>query len=195
MDLKQNIDGGVSPDSLPQINNLSDAPVASDAPFTQTVAGAGQPPLAVPKQIVGQLAGYGARFFASLIDGILLGIAQFIVGLAFTLGPMALLRGQNLGLLMFLPLVQFLLQIMMTVYYYGIYQHNAGQTVGKKAMGIKVVDMVTGQTPSVGKFLLRDMIGKILSSLILMIGYLMPLWDPKKQALHDKIAGTVVIKV
>lgn len=195
MDLEQNIDGGVSPDSLPPINNSPNAAVVPGLPLTQTQAGAGQSQTASPKQIVGQLAGYGARFLATIIDGILLGIVQFIVGLAFTFGPMTFLRGQSLALLMVLPLIQFLLQIMISIYYYGIYQHNTGQTIGKKAMGIKVVDMVTGQTPSVGKFLLRDMVGKILSSLILMIGYLMPLWDEKKQALHDKIAGTVVIRV
>jgi uncharacterized RDD family membrane protein YckC len=44
-------------------------------------------------------------------------------------------------------------------------------------------------------FFLREIIGKIVSSIILFIGYLMILWDGKKQGLHDKIAGTVVIKV
>jgi uncharacterized RDD family membrane protein YckC len=37
-------------------------------------------------------------------------------------------------------------------------------------------------------------VGKIISSLV-VIGYLWALWDEKKQAIHDKIAGTVVIKV
>ncbi len=188
MDLKQNIDGGISPDSLPPIIN---APGTAGASTNQAVVEAGS----TPHVINGQLAGFFTRLLASIIDSILLGIVQFVVGLVFTFGPMAFLRGQNVALLMFLPLVQFLLQIMMTVYYYGIYQHNTGQTIGKKAMGIKVVDAVTGQTPSVGKFLLRDILGKIISAFTFLIGYLMVLWDPKKQALHDKVAGTVVIKV
>src|SRR3990167_10295891 len=183
MDPTQNIDGGISPDSLPPINNAPGTPGAST---NKAVAEAGQQ----PKVISGQLAGFFTRLVASLVDGILLGIVQFVVGLIFTFGPMTLLRGQNLGFLMFLPVFQFISQLVITMYYYGVYQHNTGQTVGKKVMGIKVVDAVTGQTPSVGKFLLRDIIGKIISAFTFTIGYLMVIWDSKKQALHDKIAGT-----
>ena len=188
MDPTQNIDGGISPDSLPPINNMPDVPVPHGTTPAQIVAGQ------APVVVSGQLAGIDARFLASLIDGILLVTVQFVLGLAFTFGPMAFLKGQNLGFLLILPLIQILLQIMIYIYYYGVYQHNTGQTFGKKVMGIKVVDVVTGQTPSVGKFLLRDIVGKIISSLV-VIGYLWALWDEKKQAIHDKIAGTVVIRV
>lgn len=188
MDLEQNIDGGISPDSLPPINNSAGTPGVAP---TQAVAGAGQQ----PKVISGQLAGFFTRLVASLIDGFLLFIIQFVVGMVFMFGPVALLKGQNLGFLIFLPVLQFISQLVITMYYYGVYQHNTGQTVGKKVMGIKVVDAVTGQTPTVGKFLLRDILGKIISAFTFTIGYLMVIWDSKKQALHDKVAGTVVIKV
>jgi uncharacterized RDD family membrane protein YckC len=36
--------------------------------------------------------------------------------------------------------------------------------------------------------------GKYVSAIILLIGYLMMLWDDKKQTLHDKMAGTLVVK-
>ena len=36
--------------------------------------------------------------------------------------------------------------------------------------------------------------GKILSTVILFIGYLMMIWDEKKQTLHDKMANTLVVK-
>ncbi len=187
MDPRQNIDGGVSPDSLSPIIN---APGTPGAATNKAVAEAGQQ----PKVISGQLAGFFTRLVASLIDGFLLFIIQFVVGMVFMFGPAALLKGQNLGLLIFLPIIWYIPQLVILLYYYGVYQHNTGQTVGKKVMGIKVVDVVTGQTPTVGKFLLRDILGKIISSLV-VIGYLWAIWDEKKQAIHDKVAGTVVIKV
>lgn len=44
-------------------------------------------------------------------------------------------------------------------------------------------------------FFLREIIGKFLSAIILGIGYLMVIWNPKKQALHDKIAKTYVVYI
>ena len=35
----------------------------------------------------------------------------------------------------------------------------------------------------------------VISALILMIGYIMAAFDARKQSLHDKIAGTFVVKV
>jgi len=67
----------------------------------------------------------------------------------------------------------------------------AQATLGKRAMGIKVTDM-NGLRISFGRATGRHF-GKIISFVILLIGYLMVLWDDKKQALHDKMAGTFVV--
>lgn len=78
--------------------------------------------------------------------------------------------------------------------YYVIYQHKSGQTFGKQFMGIKVIT-IDGQTPTIRTFFLREYVGKLLSTITLGIGYFMVVFDTKKQALHDKLAGTFVIKV
>ena len=65
-------------------------------------------------------------------------------------------------------------------------------SLGKMAMSIKVTDM-DGQRVSFGKAFLRN-IGKIVSQMILYIGYLMAAFTEKKQALHDIMAGTLVVK-
>ena len=65
-------------------------------------------------------------------------------------------------------------------------------TLGKRAMGIKVTD-VNGNRISFGQATGRHF-GKWISSIILLIGYLMMLWDERKQTLHDKMAGTLVVK-
>jgi uncharacterized RDD family membrane protein YckC len=61
-------------------------------------------------------------------------------------------------------------------------------------MKIKVIKMDTGEVPGFVAAFLREIVGKILSS-ILFLGYITAIRDPKKQTWHDKIAGTVVVKI
>ncbi|MBN1351073.1 peptidylprolyl isomerase [candidate division KSB1 bacterium] len=44
-------------------------------------------------------------------------------------------------------------------------------------------------------FIIRELIGKIISAVPLFLGFLWALWDERRQAWHDKIAGTVVIQI
>ena len=68
-----------------------------------------------------------------------------------------------------------------------------GQTPGKMVMRIKIVKTDGSPIGIVGAIL--RWVGYFVSTIILLIGYIMIAWDSKKQGLHDKIAGTVVIKV
>jgi uncharacterized RDD family membrane protein YckC len=70
-----------------------------------------------------------------------------------------------------------------------------GLTPGKKMMGLQVVQQSTGRIPGFGKMFLREVIGRILSGLFLGVGYLWALVDKNGQAFHDKLAGTVVVKL
>ena len=65
-------------------------------------------------------------------------------------------------------------------------------TVGKMALGIQVTDL-EGNRISFGKALGRNL-AKIISALIFYIGFIMAAFTAKKQALHDMIAGTLVVK-
>jgi len=65
-------------------------------------------------------------------------------------------------------------------------------TLGKRAVSIKVTDM-NGNRISFGRATGRDF-AKIISGLPLFIGFMMAGWTSKKQALHDMIAETLVIK-
>lgn len=128
-------------------------------------------------------AGFGVRFLASLIDGIIIGLANTAINFM-----LKAILGDGAGSL------SMILNLALSVAYYVWYQNKNGQTIGKKAMNIKVVTY-EGKTPTMFAFFLRDIVGKIVSTITLFIGYLMVLWDPKKQSLHDKIAGTYVIRV
>jgi uncharacterized RDD family membrane protein YckC len=73
-----------------------------------------------------------------------------------------------------------------------------GQTVGKMVMGIATRDE-SGQGPigygrAVGRFFIIVLFD-ILCFIPLILDYLSPLWDPRRQAWHDKVAHSLVINV
>jgi len=63
--------------------------------------------------------------------------------------------------------------------------------VGKLTLGIVVTDE-DGNRINFGRATGRHF-AKMISFLILLIGFMMAGWTKKKQALHDKIAGTLVL--
>jgi len=81
-----------------------------------------------------------------------------------------------------------LASVILVIYLDGI----KGGTPGKLILGIRIVNE-KGEYIGIPMAILRY-IGKILSAIILGIGYLMIAWDGKKRGLHDKIAKTYVVK-
>ncbi|MRH91402.1 RDD family protein [Nocardia sp. SYP-A9097] len=71
---------------------------------------------------------------------------------------------------------------------------TTGQTPGKKIAGIRLVRESTGQPVGFGLALGRKMLHAV-DSFACYIGWLMPLWDSKRQTLADKIVNTIVVKV
>jgi uncharacterized RDD family membrane protein YckC len=72
-----------------------------------------------------------------------------------------------------------------------------GQTIGKRAMGIRVV-REDGQAMTFATALVRETLGRQLPALIssglyVPVDYLWPMWDARRQALHDKIGRTLVV--
>lgn len=126
-------------------------------------------------------AHFWKRLVAVLIDGIIVSIPMrmimFFVGAT---NPESTLQWS------FVPaIVQFL--------YFTLMESSERQaTIGKSLLHIYVVG-ADGQRISFGQAAGRYF-SKILSALILGIGYLMPLFTEKKQALHDMIASTYVVE-
>ncbi len=65
-------------------------------------------------------------------------------------------------------------------------------TPGKLLLGLRIVDADSGGEPSLRQWCLRY-VGYVLSTLLLLLGFFWVLWDPRRQAWHDKLAGTVVV--
>jgi uncharacterized RDD family membrane protein YckC len=76
--------------------------------------------------------------------------------------------------------------------YVALQESSAAQaTLGKRAMGIKVTDE-QGERIGFGRATFRFM-GQMLSAVIAGIGFMMAGWTLRRQALHDKLAGTLVV--
>lgn len=183
----------MNPEEKPTLPPLNSTPVPIVPPIVnsaQTV-----PVVPVVSNVAGaEYAGFFSRLVAYIIDGIL--VALITTPISWVFGFVSVFAGKNNYMFFIISfIVQIVISIGILYYYYGIYQHKNGQTIGKKSMHIKVVLVTDGSTPSPLRLLLRETIGKWISAVILLIGFLMPLFDAKKQALHDKLAGTVVIKV
>ncbi len=159
-------------------------------------------------------AGFWWRFLAYLIDDILVSFATFIVfAPVWTIMGFSLFRMsdwydrdwdfysgvdpgtcQFIGSVVGLAILTALLATAFTWLYYALMESSKYQaTLGKMAVGARVTDL-EGNRISFARATGRYF-GKIISGMILMIGYIMAGFTEKKQALHDMIANTLVIKV
>ena len=79
------------------------------------------------------------------------------------------------------------------VLYWALMQSSARQaTLGKALCGLKVTD-AAGERISLPRALAREA-AKIISSLTLLIGYVIAAFTTRKQALHDFVAATTVVR-
>ena len=130
-----------------------------------------------------QYAGFWIRVGAYLIDAIILWLANFAVMLVFLGGGGFAEMSANIP-------VQIVLAFAGIAYFTIMESSSKQATVGKMAVGVKV-GTETGQRISFPNALGRYF-AKILSALILLIGFIMVGFDSKKQGLHDKLAKTLV---
>jgi uncharacterized RDD family membrane protein YckC len=151
-------------------------------------------------------AGFWLRFVALIIDSIVMWILGAIVlfPLMGAMGISAIIRGMNGAnggemrpedMLPFAALFfrVLLISAVLKWLYYALMESSSWQaTLGKKALGLEVTDM-EGRRISFGRATGRTF-GKIISVLTAYIGFAMAGFTEKKQALHDMIAGCLVIK-
>lgn len=153
-------------------------------------------------------ASFGIRWVAQILDFIILYIINWIVitpilaavgfGVAsandFDLesmseGDMIAAFTALMGALVAGSIALYVIRVL-----YGAFMESSKfqATIGKLAVGIKVTG-TDGSRLTFVKALLRH-IGKIVSGMIIFIGYIMAAFTEKKQALHDMIASSIVVK-
>ncbi|MBN8651242.1 MAG: RDD family protein [Cytophagales bacterium] len=152
-------------------------------------------------------AGFWLRLVAIIIDGIIIGVAQSFIfvpilaalglGFANSVETMDLSDpDQAAGMMasvMALMGGYWILSLTIQILYSTLMESSKLQaTVGKLALGLKVTDLQGNKLDFV-KALVRNLC-KIISNFTLLIGYIMAGFTEKKQALHDMIASTLVLK-
>lgn len=124
----------------------------------------------------GPRAGFWSRFGAAFVDGLIIGLINLILVTAFKA------TGDLIGLVI-------------SISYFTVLEGGPrGQTLGKQALGIRVIDADTGGPIGYGRGFVRY-IGRILSSVVILLGYFWMLWDRERQCWHDKLAGDFVVPV
>lgn len=123
----------------------------------------------------GPRGSFGRRLVATLVDSVIVGVAY---------GILLAIVGENAALG---------LTLIGVIAYYTLLEGGAtGQTIGKKLLGIRVVDFNTGGSIGYGRAALR-LLGRFVSQIPCYLGYLWMLWDKEKQTWHDKFATSVVV--
>ncbi|PBC84512.1 Uncharacterized membrane protein YckC, RDD family [Streptomyces sp. KS_16] len=177
-------------------------PQQAAAPYGQP----GMPGMGMPTGY----ASWGARLCAMLIDGLIVGL---VPGILYAIGiGMITSSASEINSCAYddyncraeaasagPPTIAFLLvgiaalAAMAGGIFMLIQEGNKGQTIGKKAMSIRVVREDTGQPLGFGMALVRRL-AHFLDSIACYVGWLWPLWDDKAQTFADKAVGSVVVK-
>jgi uncharacterized RDD family membrane protein YckC len=181
------------------------APPMAASPLTAPPAYSYAATMQPPGHLV--YAGFWLRFAAIFLDGLIVGIPMAIVGAiiggiyGFTYaqshpgGRVGFLdaNGNLNGSFVIMEIGIMIFSLVVKWLYFALQESSSAQaTLGKRVIGIKVTDLEgrrIGFGQASGRFF-----GKIISGMILLIGYMMAGFTERKQALHDILAGTLVVR-
>jgi uncharacterized RDD family membrane protein YckC len=158
----------------------------------------------------GELASWGSRLGAYLIDFLILLVPYLIIFFGFVAGAVGITGTNNedaaVGGVIIALLLSFLVFAGLALLYAPLLMKRAGanngQTWGKQVVGIRAV-RDNGQPFTFGSAALREVVLKglaviIASSIIplipIFLNYFWPLWDDQNRALHDMAVSTHVVK-
>lgn len=157
------------------------------------------------------LASFGSRLIGYILDAILYGLlaSAFIIPAAIFMvsafedcdrrtsdgtTSISCTGDQFKAGLFFAGLAIGLAGIVVVAFLYLRALGRTGQTWGRGMAGVKVIGKDSGEPLGIGKAVLRQLVEAVVSGNCIL-GYLWMLWDKDKQTWHDKIVGSVVIKV
>jgi uncharacterized RDD family membrane protein YckC len=133
-----------------------------------------------------EYASFWIRLWAAILDNFFAGFATF-----FGFLVVVLIIGSLNGVSSLSDQLMNNVKFVLTIAYFIFMTYRYQATFGKKMAGVRVVSLDGGRA-SLSRIIIRETIGKLIS-FISIIGILMPLFTKRKQALHDKIAGTIVV--
>lgn len=136
----------------------------------------------VPSPGKGAKANLFARWFALAIDP-LIALVLYVLAIGI-FGSIS----EDLG-----AVVAIVLPLAYVIWFLTLLRQ--GHTPGKRLLGLQVVHQQTGAIPGFGTMFVREIVGRFISGLFFGLGYFWAIFDKNAQAWHDKLAGTVVLKV
>jgi uncharacterized RDD family membrane protein YckC len=140
-------------------------------------------------------ASWGRRFVAIFVDGLILAL-PFAVTLAVALAVTGGGEDEDSPAWAAVGLAWLLWILIPFVYYTVLHGRERGQTLGKRLLGIRVIGddfRPIGYGRAFGRFLMSWVMW-LACYLPGILDSLWPLWDQKNQALHDKVASSIVVR-
>ncbi|GAA2722161.1 RDD family protein [Cellulomonas aerilata] len=145
-----------------------------------------------------ELAGWWSRVGASVLDQLVVGVPYFaggMIGLLLSTPGVDQLGEPSRSFTaagMVAVWLGLLTSIVLGIWNRFLRQGRTGQSLGKKALGIRLVGSRTGAPIGAGAAFGRD-VAHLLDG-VLYLGYLWPLWDRDKQTFADKLLSSVVVR-
>jgi uncharacterized RDD family membrane protein YckC len=144
--------------------------------------------------LYGQYAGFVTRLLAYIIDQLIIAAVISLVTVVAGFVMQSLNINEVIGAQRIAQVIMTILALLLIISFLILYNIGfwmlAGQTPGKRLMGLRIV-RTDGERITLGPAI-RRWVGYWLSA-ILFLGYLWVLVDDRRQALHDKLAGTLVV--
>ena len=136
-------------------------------------------------------AGFWRRLIAYAVDSLILGVPLMMIG---RLTGSVVVQQNASGVEAYTTSTPFAIFAGLVSIAYFVWQESSDKqaTIGKNVMGLKVTNLQGGRI-SVAQALIRYF-GKFLSSIIFYVGFFMAGFTEKKQALHDMLAKTLVVR-
>ena len=134
----------------------------------------------------------GRRVVATIIDGLVLGAVYWLLALAF--GDLRT-EGDAANWVANLPVAADVAYGLFVVGYYLLLEGLLGQTLGKLAVGIRVVSEATGRAPGVGAAAIRTLLRIVDGLLGYTVAFITVLVSAKRQRLGDMAARTLVVRI
>jgi uncharacterized RDD family membrane protein YckC len=133
----------------------------------------------------------GRRVVATLIDGLVFGVAYWLLALAF--GDVRT-EGEAANWVSNLPVWASVAYGLFVLAYFVLLEGLLGQTLGKLATGIKVVAEATGQAPGIAAAAIRILLRLIDGLFCYAVAFVTVLVSVKRQRLGDMAARTLVVR-
>lgn len=143
-------------------------------------------------------ADWGQRVGSAALDYL---VKMAVVLPVIALGALGFLVSEDVGLLTLG--ITYTLGILILYAYAPVMLPRDGQTVGNRVTGIRVVRLdgsrISGGRAFVREFLVKALLFEFVAlfatlGIVTVLNYLWPLWDDRRQALHDKIVGTLTVR-